>query len=473
MELGEWLDSGKTDFEGNKTVKTIVRKIEKTMVRALDNEEILQTLGIVYDIYEAMEQIRSNTKLVNYFTLAFGRVDFFGARKNFLKDLYDLHAKCAAVFIDYNPDSFNSMCIRASNGYTMPVLKGLLRSIESFKAAEESFLEITNAEKTKISSEEILEYYSTKASSLIDNIDMLANWCMYKKTATRMDEAGLTFITDALENGSVTGENVVDSFEKNIYKNFLQTNVPLDPVLSHFSAALLEEHTETLRKSLDEFSKLTKDKIRAKLISRLPTPSTEGSLSLELINFQRLAKTNLRGMGLRKLFEEIPELIKVVAPCMLMSPITVAQYLQAENGLFDLVIFDEASQMPTAEAIGSLARAKSAIVVGDPKQLPPTAFFNANYVDEENLENEDMESVLDDCLALGVPERHLSWHYRSKHESLIAFSNSMYYGNKLCTFPSPDALGSKVSFHFVDGVYDRGLSKNAVYSYMLEKKADD
>ena len=115
-------------------------------------------------------------------------------------------------------------------------------------------------------------------------------------------------------------------------------------------------------------------------------------------------------MGLRKLFEEIPELIKVVAPCMLMSPITVAQYLQAENGLFDLVIFDEASQMPTAEAIGSLARAKSAIVVGDPKQLPPTAFFNANYVDEENLENEDMESVLDDCLAINMTQRHLTWH---------------------------------------------------------------
>ena len=76
------------------------------------------------------------------------------------------------------------------------------------------------------------------------------------------------------------------------------------------------------------------------------------------------------------LFEEIPELMKVIAPCMLMSPITVSQYLQAENGLFDLVIFDEASQIPTAEAICSLARGKAAIVVGDPKQLPPTSFFN-------------------------------------------------------------------------------------------------
>ena len=145
---------------------------------------------------------------------------------------------------------------------------------------------------------------------------------------------------------------------------------------------------------------------------------------------------------------------------MLMSPMTVSQYLQPENGLFDLVIFDEASQIPTAEAICSLARGKAAIVVGDPKQLPPTSFFNTTYVDEDNLENEDMESMLDDCLAINMQQRHLTWHYRSKHESLIAFSNAMYYENKLCTFPSPDALASKVKFNLVeDGVYDRGFTK--------------
>ena len=460
-EVNKWLEDGNTDYSTNRAVSTVVKRLQKVAVEPLESEEdTLKYLETLTEIYKAMEVVRSNTDLSSYFTLAFGRVDFFDARKNFLSELYKIHELCVDTFMDYNPDSFNSMCIRAANGYTAPVLQGLLRSIESFRAAEKSFLEITNGDARKVPEEELLEYYSNKASSLIDNIDMLANWCMYKKTATRMNEAGLTFITDALEDGSVSGENVIDSFEKNIYKNFLQTNVPLDPVLSHFSATLLEEHTESLRKTLDEFAKLTREKIRANLISRIPTPSTEGSLSLELINFQRLAKTNLRGMGLRKLFEEIPELIRVIAPCMLMSPITVAQYLKAENGLFDMVIFDEASQLPTAESIGSLARAKSAIVVGDPKQLPPTTFFNTNYVDEDNLENEDMESVLDDCLALGVPERHLSWHYRSKHESLIAFSNIMYYGNKLCTFPSPDALASKIDFRLTDGVYDRGFSKN-------------
>jgi len=460
VELGKWLEQGNEDYETNKTVNSVVKKLQRMSNVPLTRKEILQLLETVFEIYEAMARIRTNTTLSQYFTLAFGRVDFFDARKNFLKDLYALHELCASVFMEYNPDSFNSMCVRAASGYSSPVLNGLMRSVDSFRAAENTFLDVICADRRRVPEEEVLDAYTAKAGALIENIDMLANWCMYKKTAKALDEAGLVFITDALENGSVTSENIIESFEKNIYKNFLQTNIPLDPALARFSAAVLEEKSESLRMAMDDFAKLTKDAIRAQLISRLPTAATEGSLSIEVANFSRYAKTNLRGMGLRKLFEEIPELIKTIAPCMLMSPITVSQYLQAQHGMFDLVIFDEASQIPTAEAICSLARGQAAIVVGDPKQLPPTTFFNTTYVDEDNLENEDMESVLDDCLAINMPQRHLTWHYRSKHESLIAFSNIMYYENRLCTFPSPDALSSKVQFMFVeDGVYDRGFTK--------------
>jgi len=460
VTLGKWLDAGDKDFETDKTIRNIVKKLLKFSLQTVSKEDILQDLETLYTIHEAMHCIRTSTNLSQYFTYAFGRVDFFDARKNFLKELYALHEACSSVFMDYNPDSFNSMCIRAASGYSAPVLDGLIYSIESFRRAEESFHVATMGEQSKIPEEDVLEYYTSKAGALIENIDMLAPWCMYKKTTQALDEAGLTFITAALESGNVTGENIVNSFEKNIYKNFLQTNIPLDPVLAQFSAAVCEEKTESLRLTMEEFSRLTKEAIRAKLISRLPTQSTEGSLSIEVANFNRLAKSNLRGMGLRKLFEEIPELLGTIAPCMLMSPITVSQYLQPQNGLFDLVIFDEASQIPTAEAISSLARGKAAIVVGDPRQLPPTTFFQTNYVDEENLESEDMESVLDDCLAVNMPQRHLTWHYRSKHESLIAFSNVMYYENRLCTFPSPDSLNSKVRFEFVEeGIYDRGFSK--------------
>ena len=109
--------------------------------------------------------------------------------------------------------------------------------------------------------------------------------------------------------------------------------------------------------------------------------------------------------------------------------------------------------MPTCEAVGAIARGTSVIVVGDPKQMPPTSFFSTNTFDEDNVEQEDLESILDDCLALSMSSYHLLWHYRSKHESLIAFSNAMYYDNNLLTFPSTDDLAAKVKLVKVKGFY--------------------
>lgn len=142
-----------------------------------------------------------------------------------------------------------------------------------------------------------------------------------------------------------------------------------------------------------------------------------------------------------------------------MSPISAAQYLDPRREPFDIVVFDEASQLPTCKAVGVLARGKDAVIVGDPKQMPPTSFFATNAVDEDNLEAEDLESILDDCLALNMPQSHLLWHYRSRHESLIAFSNSQFYENKLLTFPSVNDRESKVRLIHVDGVFDRGKTR--------------
>lgn len=164
-------------------------------------------------------------------------------------------------------------------------------------------------------------------------------------------------------------------------------------------------------------------------------------------------------MPIRRLFDLIPTLLQRLSPCMLMSPISVAQYIDPDAEPFDLIIFDEASQMPTYEAVGAMARGKHVVIVGDPKQMPPTSFFVTNTVDEENIEMEDLESILDDCLALSMPSKHLLWHYRSRHESLIAFSNAEYYENKLLTFPSPDNIQSKVIAVPVEGFYDKGKTR--------------
>ena len=445
------------DWRMNKPCMTAAKRLMRQSLHPIPPEDMEKFLRTLVDLHTTIALLRESPLSKSFFDRGGNIV--YKKRAEYLEGLYDLHKEAQQTFLDYNPDAFNGMCVRAMSGYTRPVLEGYLKALDAFEAAEDSYLKTTAADRSKIVQEDVLDYFSTKAGALIDNIDMLANWCMYRNTCVKLRSLGLSFISDALESGKLTGENVLAGFEKNVFKNFLELTIPSDPDLARLSAGTLEDTVEKFRTLWEDFSLATRTHIRSDLISRLPQADGEGSLSLELSAFTRLAKSNLRGSGLRALFSEVPELLRRICPCMLMSPITAAQYLEPKADLFDLVIFDEASQMTTAEAVGCIARAKALVVVGDPKQLPPTAFFHSAYVDEENLENEDLESVLDDCLALGMPERHLIWHYRSRHESLIAFSNNMYYGGKLCTFPSPDALESRVRLVPVNGVYDRGFTK--------------
>jgi superfamily I DNA and/or RNA helicase/very-short-patch-repair endonuclease len=171
-------------------------------------------------------------------------------------------------------------------------------------------------------------------------------------------------------------------------------------------------------------------------------------------------------LPVRRLVHGIPTLLPKLKPCLLMSPLSVAQYLDAAHSSFDLVVFDEASQIPVWDAVGAIARGKRLVVVGDPKQLPPTNFFNrADDEDEaapeaaEDMPVQDLESILDECLGAGLPTLRLEWHYRSRHESLITFSNRRYYDSRLITFPSPVTQDLAVKLNVVPGVYDRGASR--------------
>lgn len=171
-----------------------------------------------------------------------------------------------------------------------------------------------------------------------------------------------------------------------------------------------------------------------------------------------------RHLPIRKLIELAGETIQTIKPVFMMSPQSIAQFLSPGAVSFDLVIFDEASQVRPVEAFGALIRGKQAVVVGDQKQLPPTSFFEAEIEIEEELESvtSDLESILTLFLAQNAPERMLRWHYRSRHESLITVSNQEFYNNQLVVFPSPDAnrenLGV-VFHHLPDATYDRGKSR--------------
>lgn len=119
------------------------------------------------------------------------------------------------MFMDYNADSFNSVCVKsASGGYAAPILDGLKQSLQSFRTAKDNFCDVIRADTEHYSDEDVLDYFNVKAGALIDNIDMLAAWCLFKKISAQLDGEGLSFVTDSLESGAVTSENILESFRK-------------------------------------------------------------------------------------------------------------------------------------------------------------------------------------------------------------------------------------------------------------------
>jgi len=307
----------------------------------------------------------------------------------------------------------------------------------------------------------------------------LRSYAAYCHSEKKLEAFGLTEVGESYRFGELKEEEFLPAFICNFAKAAAGNIIGKNPVLSGFNGAGFTAAIENFCEVSDRFEMLTRQEVVARLSARIPKAGEGFAQSSELGILQKAIKSQRRAMPIRKLFNQIPTLLRRMCPCMLMSPISVAQYIDPSFPKFDLVIFDEASQLPTGEAVGALARGTDVIVVGDPKQLPPTSFFMTNQQNEETTEVEDMESLLDDCLALSMPQSHLLWHYRSRHESLIAYSNMTYYDNKLYTFPSPNDLISEVKWVPVEGFYDRGKTKQnraeaeAVVAEIMRRLADE
>lgn len=282
-------------------------------------------------------------------------------------------------------------------------------------------------------------------------------WCAWRNAQALARDAGLFALVGAIEAGDIDPKRVPTAFEVNYARWWLAEAVDEDEVLKRFVSAEHEKRISEFRALDEEFTKVTRQWIRAKLSAGLPSAENLQRNSEWGVLRREITKKRMH-LPLRQLLEEIPSVVLRLTPCLLMSPLSIAQYLSADASSFDIVIFDEASQIPVWDAVGAMARGKQVVMVGDPKQLPPTNFFDraeASDGDSEDVEG-DLESILDECLGASLPTRNLSWHYRSRHESLIAFSNHRYYDGDLVTFPSPVTEDSAVSFHFVDGQYEKG-----------------
>lgn len=297
---------------------------------------------------------------------------------------------------------------------------------------------------------------------------LLEEWVDYCSTREKCNNAGLEEYINKAEELNINSNFIVDSYLKRFYRLWLDAILPNFPAVQDFRGRIQVQNIKEFCELDKEQFKIAQARVRERALSRIPDFNSINGARDEIAILKREINKQRRLMPLRKLFMSIPNLITSLRPCFMMSPLSVSVFLEAQSYNFDLVIFDEASQVHTEDAIGAIMRGKQVIIVGDTKQLPPTSFFSTSMNDEDfDIDSDDnneyndagaYESILDEAVAI-LPERSLRWHYRSRNENLIAFSNIKIYNSQLITFPSPkeNVPDCGVEYIYVkNGVYDRG-----------------
>ncbi|MEF8689769.1 UNVERIFIED_CONTAM: DUF3320 domain-containing protein [Comamonas sp. A-3] len=297
----------------------------------------------------------------------------------------------------------------------------------------------------------------------------LLDWTSYHATREQARAAGMAVLVQQLENESIAQGALPAIFERAYYEALLRQATQAHPELVAFNG---DQHSQKVRqfRALDlERIELARAQSALSHYEQVPR-SASGMGPLGVLNGEIARK---RGhMPLRKLFKLAGEAVQAIKPVFMMSPLSVAQFLEPAAVEFDLLVIDEASQIEPVDALGAIARCKQLVVVGDDRQLPPTRFFSRMTSEQDEFDDEDedqliagaadVESILSLCLAKGMPQLMLRWHYRSRHQSLIAVSNQQFYNSSLYVVPSPYTARSGMGLrfhHLPEGRFDSGASR--------------
>lgn len=323
-------------------------------------------------------------------------------------------------------------------------VKGFAEAVRAFTQTAGCDLKTLAGAGTLAAVAEAMAEIVAARSALMD----WSTWCAVRRKALAQ---GLGPLVEAVEAGTVAPQEAGEAFRLAYARWWLPLAIDTAAELRDFRRFRHEHAVGDFRKLDDLVRSLAAVRVRHKVAHGLPAVqsvprNSELGLLRHQMELQRPSKS------IREMIGAMPQSFGKLAPCMLMSPLSIAQYLPAGHAPFDVVIFDEASQITTWDAVGAIARGRQTVIVGDPKQLPPTNFFGRNEDDEEVEDHEkDLESILDEAKASGLPVRQLNWHYRSRDEALIAFSNHQYYGSRLITFPAPQVASRAVSLRSVPG----------------------
>lgn len=300
-----------------------------------------------------------------------------------------------------------------------------------------------------------LELYSQKNSKALLQPRWLSTWVDFIRIRTSLSEKGLENLLRYTETGALDLDNIEQIYTYSVFDILSREVISENQTLAYFSGADQNATRKQFREYDDKLKSLQQEKIAYQVAQHGFKNACTGSASgkvgsyteMGLINHQTNLKT--RHAPIRQLVRRAGQSLVALKPCFMMGPHSVAQYLAPGQLEFDIVVMDEASQIKPQDALGTIARGKQLIVVGDPKQLPPTSFFDkaVENDDDDTTAIEQSESILDVSLPM-FNARRLRWHYRSRHESLIAFSNQAFYESNLIVFPSPSSKSDEFGIKF-------------------------
>ena len=283
----------------------------------------------------------------------------------------------------------------------------------------------------------------------------LSTWVDFIRVRASLSDKGLENLLRYTETGSLDLENIEQIYIYSVFDILAREIINENQELAYFSGADQNAIRKQFREYDNKLKKLQQEKIAYQVaqngISNTISGVSNGKVSsyteMGLINNEVNKKT--RHVSIRQLVRRASKSLIALKPCFMMGPHSVAQYLAPGQLEFDLVVMDEASQIKPQDALGTIARGKQLVVVGDPKQLPPTSFFDKTVEndDEDGTAIEQSESILDVSFPM-FKARRLRWHYRSRHESLIAFSNQEFYDSNLVVFPSPSSKSDEFGIKF-------------------------
>jgi very-short-patch-repair endonuclease len=396
-------------------------------------------------------------------TDVFGEVTQLSARKDSTEDLITIQStlELSKAINSLESKPLQTYLLSHVSSETILLLKTNLNSITTSYNSYQATLQVFT---TRVELDENAWFKGTdgKLSLLnkrnkkaISQPRWLSSWADFIRVRASLSDKGLENLLRYTETGLLNLDDIEQIYIYSVFDILAREIINENQELAYFSGADQNAIRKQFREYDEKLKKLQQEKIAYQVAQKGILKTVLGRSSgkvgsyteMGLINHQINLRT--RHAPIRQLIRKASQSLVALKPCFMMGPHSVAQYLAPGQIEFDLVVMDEASQIKPQDALGTIARGKQLIVVGDPKQLPPTSFFDKAIEndDEDTTAIEQSESILDVSFPM-FNARRLRWHYRSRHESLIAFSNQEFYENNLVVFPSPSSKSNEFGIKF-------------------------